>query len=521
MNLGTMNELVIEIKDGITAEQTNEILPQEWSLETPAPNSQVLVARTERELSPAEIWELCYQLQESPMVEIVEPAVQSSGLDPLADELTPYEQPKSSFDEKHLPETDHDTHWSVKMVRIPEAWAHAKSKGRPAFGDDIVVGHPDTGYTNHAQIWSSRLLHGYGYNFYDRKQDALDPLEPPHPGHGTSTSSVIFSEGKNSKDEVWGTAPSARLVPLRVMKSVVVFDFQYVTQAIDYAAGSNHHVISMSLGGIVSARALRRAIRRATSKGLIVMAAAGNRYPFVVSPAKLPEVIAVGACNARAFSEPSKGMWSGSATGPKIDVSAPGESVWRARRDLDTKKDEVERGSGTSYAVATLAGIAAVWLAYHDRDKLIATYGAANIQELFRYQLKNHGVNTPTGWKTDWWGAGVVDAEALLKAPLPSPSHVFATKAGPPNLTFERYFEYFPILRGQEAELLRALREAFGISAETDESALIGKCNGEIEFALTTDTHLREEITSSALNPDAKPKSRFQPSPTFAQISGN
>ena len=81
----------------------------------------------------------------------------------------------------------------------------------------------------------------------------------------------------------------------------------------------------MSLGG----RAffgLNAAIRRAVRNQLIVTAAAGNCVGFVVAPAAYDETIAVGGTNI------NDSPWKGTSRGQAVDVSAPAEQVWVARR---------------------------------------------------------------------------------------------------------------------------------------------------------------------------------------------
>ena len=114
-----------------------------------------------------------------------------------------------------------------------------------------------------------------------------------NPGHGTGTSSVVASrEG----DKMAGSAPLATLVPLRAVKSVVVFDHGRVAAAVDYSRRNGAHVITMSLGGAWSS-SLRAAIRKAIDSGIIVLAAAGNYVHVVVWPARYPEVVAVAGYN--------------------------------------------------------------------------------------------------------------------------------------------------------------------------------------------------------------------------------
>jgi hypothetical protein len=79
----------------------------------------------------------------------------------------------------------------------------------------------------------------------------------------------------------------------------------------------------------------------------------------------------------------------------------------------------VERGSGTSYAVAAAAGVAALWLSYHGRRALIARYGRNRLAGVFKQLLQETCRKVP-GWDTDDFGPGIVNAKALLEAALPA-----------------------------------------------------------------------------------------------------
>jgi hypothetical protein len=150
-------------------------------------------------------------------------------------------------------------------------------------------------------------------------------------------------------------------------------------------------------------------------EGVIVMAAAGNQLRalgyIVVWPARYRNCIAVAASNA------SDRGWRHSSRGRKVVVAAPGEDVWVP--DLSFEHDPpVTQSSGTSYGVAHLAGAAALWLAYHGRDRLIRRYGAASLQAAFVAAVRA-SARKPRGWD-DRFGAGILHAEALLRAKLPT-----------------------------------------------------------------------------------------------------
>lgn len=140
------------------------------------------------------------------------------------------------------------------------------------------------------------------------------------------------------------------------------------------------------------------------------MAAAGNCVGFVVAPASYDDALAAAATNAE------KRPWRGSSHGTKVALAAPGEDVYVARRTEpdDASKELVEPSDGTSYAVATIAGAAALWVAFHGRDALEAAQGGATRQALFARALQLSAV-APPGWKPSEYGVGILDAERLLR----------------------------------------------------------------------------------------------------------
>jgi hypothetical protein len=267
----------------------------------------------------------------------------------------------------------------LKLCRVSEAWNIPTPNGPQGKGS--IVAHPDTGYTRHPELIRSDILFAKGYDFVADTPDALDPLDPPNAGHGTSTGSVIVSDvGPAGAIHVTGVAPQASLIPLRVSSSVVHFSWTRLCAALYRAIDDDAHVVSMSLGGPWGGFALHDAVRDAVDAGLMLVAAAGNGWPFVVYPARYDEVIAVAACNV------DKQRWADSASGEAVDITAPGESVWRARTQSDGTFD-VDRSSGTSYAAAHVAGIGALWLAHHGRANLVTKYGSARIASVFKEML--------------------------------------------------------------------------------------------------------------------------------------
>ncbi len=465
-----------------------------------------------RAIAMGRAWALTRRLRQHRDIADAEPAIVQPGLEPppgvVEDVPTAAAGILGLGDATPLPCAATDHEWSLALCRVREAWALSPptAAGR-THGEGITVGHPDTGYTRHPEIWDAtpRVLAADSYDFLKRQADALDPLEDGNPGHGTKTASVIMSTaGGMHLPFVSGVAPAATILPLRVTPRVVLLSFDRLAEAIHYATDKGCHVISMSLGGPTPSRTLARAISRAVDHGVIVLAAAGNVWPFVVYPARLDQVIACAACNCQ------RKIWKRSASGDTVDVTAPGESVWvaHAGRDADTVDDSVEVGSGTSYAVATTAGACALWLAYHGRDALIGRYGTGQLAAVFKELLVRHGVDTPAGWRTDRHGAGILNVEKLLKAPLPPtpPADGLLTRASlaPRSANdLDQFLTYFPdddpsrVRQG----LVRALQ-----TTERELPIVLAELGDELVFHVATNPALRERIV-----PTGRPKKRGRP----------
>lgn len=405
-------------------------------------------------------FELAYRLSDATDFH-VEPDLPSSS-------FAPPDFTEATEAEVHLPGSEpHD--WALGAIRCREAWQLPPKPGGKSRGEGVTIAHPDTGYTDHRAARAAAFDLRRDRDFLANDDDALDPLDTwtarplVNPGHGTSTASVL---GARKVTSIEGVAPKATIVPLRTIKSVVqVFDSD-VARAVDYARQIGAHVVSMSLGG-TGFRGLREAIDRAVSEGLIVLAAAGNQVRFVVAPANYPNCVAVAATNA------DNAPWSGSSAGSKVAISAPGESVWVATYRFERPSGPlpiIRRHHGSSFAVAHVAGAAALWLAHHGREVLIGRYGRHRLQALFLHLLATRGHRRPGGWDEKNFGAGVLDAEALLEVPLPDPTDVddmtreLALETATTTAIGERVAVVFPDLTPDEVE--ERLVALFGVRGD-------------------------------------------------------
>jgi serine protease len=420
------------------------IIGSEWEIKAFGDRADNLstafdLTSSSQRLSVGEAWDLSYRLRELPGVIHAEPLFEAavSGRPDWYQDVTPEmltsERIESAIDLgaklcgsgsdfPHLKESD-PPEWSLELMKVPSAWQRFFPDGGKSPGEGVVIGHPDTGFQPNPEILPNLLI-DKGFDFLDMDPDATDPLEekPPgiliaNPGHGTGTLSVIISprgdQTPSNENEkfVSGVAPGARVIPLRITKSVVLFGMMKLAKAIGYAVENGAHVISISLGGVPSLR-LWWSIVNAQWQGVIVAAAAGNCVQFVVWPAAYDEVIGVAACNAK------REIWIGSSRGEAVDVTAPGESVWHATAKRNVDVFGVDRGNGTSFAVTAVAGVAALWLSYHGRDKLIERYGIEKVPLVFKQVLRKSCDPVP-GWETGQFGSGLINAEKVLATPLP------------------------------------------------------------------------------------------------------
>ena len=387
-------------------------------------------------LSTREAWNRAYELREFTGVNYAEPMFAVS----ISDNPAWLKDPTAVMKDGHLQES-RNPEWSLEAIHAKEAWQKFFPDPEKSPGHGIAIGHPDTGYQDHPEL-DGRVLGDKGYDFLYNDNDAHDDLERPasepipNPGHGTGTASVIVSPigAQRFAGGGWvtGVAPGAQVIPLRTAYSVMLLSTANLARAIEYATKNGAHVISISMGGLFSWR-LREAVRFAKSQGVIICAAAGNYAPFVGWPGAYDEVIACAASNVRG------GTWKWGCRGRAVDVTAPGESVWRAtvRREGKTLVYDVGRGNGTSLATTTTAGVAALWLSHHGRNALIARYGAENLGDVFQRVLCGTCVKFP-GWQEGKFGAGLIDASRALEAELPQPSMM---RESPMRLTMESHPE--------------------------------------------------------------------------------
>lgn len=127
-----------------------------------------------------------------------------------------------------------------------------------------------------------------GFDFIENDDSPLDTN-----GHGTEVAGIIAADGK-----MQGIAPQAKIFAYRVSDTGESVSSDLIVKAIERAVQDGADIINISLGVNRTNDKIEDAINYAVSKGIIVIAAAGNSGPdpkTIGSPGKDPHVITVGA----------------------------------------------------------------------------------------------------------------------------------------------------------------------------------------------------------------------------------
>jgi thermitase len=225
--------------------------------------------------------------------------------------------------------------WGMVKVQAPQAW-------------DVTVGSPsiniailDTGVDLDHPDLADKLISNINFSNSGTTDDVY--------GHGTHVAGIAAAMIDNGIG-VAGLGYTSTIMNVKVLSDVGAGAYSWIASGIIWAADNGAEVINMSLGGSSNSSTLEDAINYAWSKGVVVVAAAGNSGDSTpMYPAYYTSCIAVAATDAN----DARASWSN--YGDWVDAAAPGVSVYSTLRD-----NGYGYKSGTSMASPHVAGLAAL-----------------------------------------------------------------------------------------------------------------------------------------------------------------
>lgn len=230
--------------------------------------------------------------------------------------------------------------WNIARVLGGKEW--------PNQGQGIKVGVIDTGIDlKHPDLRAN--IKG-GINF-------LRPSSPPQDdnGHGTHVAGIIAAS--NNERGVVGVAPACSLYAIKVLNQHGSGTLTTLLKGIEWGIQNKMDILNISISmGRHTPVMIKEAIKSAVRRGILVVASAGNNGrprgdgDTVEAPARIQEAMAVAALTRTNKRAPF------SATGPAIDIAAPGVQI------LSTYKgNQYAVLSGTSMAAPHVSGAAAIF----------------------------------------------------------------------------------------------------------------------------------------------------------------
>ncbi|RQH07784.1 S8 family serine peptidase [Paraburkholderia dinghuensis] len=328
------------------------------------------VVTTERKLNASDANAFMRAIASDPDVEYVEPDV----------EMTIQSAPNDPYYFRQWFLKSNLTDKTSPGIRAEGAWDITKGRGS-------IIGIVDTGVTNHSDL-SANLVPGYMIMGVAPSPGGFDPgLSSGScgiPWHGTHVAGIAAAQTNNGVG-VAGVAPEAKILPVRSLGTCGTGSLADVADGITWAVGGTlpgvpvnanpATVINLSLAQrSTCSQTMQNVIDFATSKGAIVVAAAGNSKEDVAQwqPANCRNVIAVSGSDA------TYGSWVSSNYGAGVDIAAPAGDIWSTFNSGTglPAAESYSYMSGTSMSVPMVSGVVALAQAVLPKSLSVAEFRA-------------------------------------------------------------------------------------------------------------------------------------------------
>lgn len=225
--------------------------------------------------------------------------------------------------------------WGLAKIGAPQAWDMTAGSHR------INIAILDTGVDLDHPDLAGKIVSNVRFSNSGSTDDVY--------GHGTHVAGIAAAMTNNGIG-VAGLGYSSTIMNVKVLDDNGMGAYSWIVAGIIWAADNGAEIINLSLGAPYDSSAMEDAVNYAWSKGVVVVAAAGNNGDTTpMYPAYYTNCIAVAATDVNDtlayFS--SYGEW--------VDVSAPGVSIYST-----AKNNGYGYMSGTSMASPDVAGLAAL-----------------------------------------------------------------------------------------------------------------------------------------------------------------
>jgi len=298
--------------------------------------------------------------------------------------------------------------WGLRKIKAPKAWGVTQGQA------SVKIAILDSGIDQDHEDLAGKIVANQNFT---SSRDVDDFF-----GHGTHIAGIAAAATNNSSG-VAGVAYDCSLMNGKVIGDNGSGQASWLAKGIIWAADNGAKVINISSGTGSASKTLQRAVNYAWSKGVVVVASAGNGFDESPSyPAYYAHCIAVTATDsADAKPDISKyGAW--------VDVAAPGVNIYstlpnHANFFSTNYQDPLNYGklSGSSMAAPFVAGLAGlIWS---------TDYGTSNAN--VRYLLEQTA-DRIAGTGT-YWTYGRINAYAAVSPALSTP--LFTLSATPVSQT--------------------------------------------------------------------------------------
>ena len=234
--------------------------------------------------------------------------------------------------------------WGMTQIDAPEAWSATTGSS------SVKIAILDTGIDIHHPDLDGKITSSDMHNYTD------SPTADDLYGHGTHVAGIAAAETNNDVG-VADVGYNCSLASYKVLNDTGSGDYSWIAEGIMAAADDGVAVINMSLGSKFASSTLQSAVDYAWSKGVVIVASAGNAGNSRPSyPAYYTNCIAVAATD----SLDAKASFS--TYGSWVDVAAPGVNIYSTMPSEGSVIGLTNYGllSGTSMSAPHVAGLAAL-----------------------------------------------------------------------------------------------------------------------------------------------------------------